>query len=333
MAIEHVRTPDQNFENLPGWDYEPKYIDDLPGYEGLRLHYVDEGPKDGITFLCLHGEPTWGYLYRKMAPIFLKAGHRFIAPDFFGFGRSDKPIDDQVYTFDFHRNTLLSFVERLDLKNVCLVVQDWGGILGLTLPMEAPNRYDRLLIMNTVLPTGGPPSDGFNKWRRFCRENPDMPIAQVLYGGLRSYTDEEVASFSGDMTFETLMDPNQKGTLILSMEEANAYGAPFVDKLYRAGFRTWPEMVMFTEDGKLNSLSEQGIPYAIRAREFWSKEWTGESFMAIGQMDPILIPSIQHELQQLINGCPEPMLVGTGHFVQERGEEVAMASLKHFGID
>jgi len=332
MAIDYVRSPDKNFENLPGWNYTPRYIDDLPGYEGLRLHYVDEGPEDGITFLCLHGEPTWGYLYRKMAKVFLEAGHRFVAPDFFGFGRSDKPVDDKVYTFDFHRNTILSFVERLNLKKVCLVVQDWGGIIGLTLPMESPDRYSRLLIMNTVLPTGQAPSDGFVKWRQFCRDNPDAPIGQLLYGSLRSYTQKEVDELKDVITFEYALDPNQKGSLILTMEEARAYGAPFDDIRFKAGYRTFPENVMFTDNGSLNSLSEQGVECATKARKFLSKDWNGDSFMAIGEMDAILVPAIQRELQKLIKGCPEPMLVGIGHFVQERGEEVATAALKHFGL-
>jgi len=333
MSIKSLRTPDENFENLAGWNYEPKYIEDLSGYEGLRLHYVDEGPKDGITFLCLHGEPMWAYLYRKMAPVFLEAGHRFIAPDFFGFGRSDKPIEDSVYTFNFHRNTILAFIERLDLKNVCLVCQDWGGIIGLTLPMEAPERHSRLLLMNTILPTGEAPSDGFGKWRQFCRENPEMPIGMLMYAGILSYTDEEVEALKDEMSFESLLDPNPKGTRILSMEEAMAYEAPFPDSKYKAGFRRFPDLVMFSENGVLNADTEEGIPYAVKARKFLSEDWNGDSFMAIGQMDPILIPAYQHELQQLIKGCPEPMLLGIGHFVQEKGAEVAKAALEHFGID
>ena len=138
-AIEALRTPDERFQNLPGWSYAPHYIDDLPGYAGLRVHYADEGPRDARhTFLCLHGEPSWAYLYRKMAPVFLESGARMVAPDFLGFGRSDKPVDDNVYTFKFHRDFLLRFIERLDLKNLTLVVQDWGGLLGLTIHVDMP---------------------------------------------------------------------------------------------------------------------------------------------------------------------------------------------------
>ena len=153
MTIEALRTPDDRFAKLDGWDYAPHYVDDLPGYEGLRMHYADEGPADAaVTFLCIHGEPSWAYLFRKMMPVFTQAGHRAVAVDMFGFGRSDKPMDDDIYTYHFHRGALLAFVEKLNLKNVCLVVQDWGGLLGLTLPMAAPERYSRLIVMNT-----GPP--------------------------------------------------------------------------------------------------------------------------------------------------------------------------------
>ena len=148
--MEAKRTPDARFEDIPDWSFKPHYAEDLPGYEGLRMHYVDEGPRDATTFLCLHGQPSWSFLYRKMAPVFLDAGYRVVAPDLYGFGRSDKPVDDDVYTFNFHRGALLALVEALDLKDVCLVVQDWGGILGLTLPLEAPERYTRLIIMNTA---------------------------------------------------------------------------------------------------------------------------------------------------------------------------------------
>ena len=126
-----LRTPDERFLDLPDFQFNPVYIEGLKGFEGLRMHYIDEGSKYGEnTFLCLHGEPTWSYLYRKMIPIFTEAGHRVVAPDFFGFGRSDKPVDEAVYTFEFHRNSLIAFIEQLDLKNINLVCQDWGGSSG-----------------------------------------------------------------------------------------------------------------------------------------------------------------------------------------------------------
>ena len=162
-----TRIPDSCFEELSGFDFNPNYIDDLADFAGLRMHYLDEGPSDAdVVFLCLHGEPTWSYLYRKMLPVFVADGARVIAPDFFGFGRSDKPTDG-VYSFDFHRRSLLGFIEHLDLRNITIVCQDWGGIIGLTLPMQMPNRFRRLIVMNTALPIGASIGEGFAAWKAF----------------------------------------------------------------------------------------------------------------------------------------------------------------------
>ena len=165
--------------DLHGWAYAPFYHQRT---DGLRLHYVDTGPRKAArTWLCLHGQPTWSYLYRRMMPIFAMAGHRVIAPDFAGFGRSDKPVDDKAYTFDFHRRSLIDLIEALDLRNIALVVQDWGGLIGLTLPMAMPDRFEALLVMNTTLGTGDEPlSQGFLDWRDFSNRSPDMDIARLM---------------------------------------------------------------------------------------------------------------------------------------------------------
>ena len=145
-----LRTPDSRFASLSDYPFVPHYVADLPGYEGLRGHYVDEGdPGATDVFLCLHGEPSWSYIYRKMIPVFAGAGARVVAPDWLGFGKSDKPVEDAVYTFHWHRNYMLRLIEHLDLQNITLVVQDWGGVLGLTLPIDMPDRFKRLVIMNT----------------------------------------------------------------------------------------------------------------------------------------------------------------------------------------
>jgi haloalkane dehalogenase len=310
--INALRTPDARFSNLPGWDYAPNYIDDLEGYEGLRMHYVDEGPssgdaKDGVTFLCIHGEPSWSYLFRKMAPVFLAARHRFVAVDMFGFGRSDKPVDDETYTYHFHRNALLAFVNRLDLKNVCLVVQDWGGLLGLTLPMEAPERYSRLIVMNTGLPAGENAGEGFAAWRAFNRANPDLKVGKLM----------------------------KQATPILNDAEVAAYDAPFPDQSYKGGVRRFPELVMLKggEGEALTPSASEGVETSLKARKFWSNDWTGDSFMAIGMQDPVLGPPAMKILQKIIKGCPDPMEVAdAGHFVQEWGEPIAKAALEKFGI-
>jgi len=306
MTIKALRTPDHYFENLSGWDYAPQYIDDLPGYEGLRMHYVDEGAGD-VTFLCIHGEPSWSYLFRKMAPVFTQAGHRFIAVDMFGFGRSDKPVADETYTYHFHRDALLAFVKRMDLKNVCLVVQDWGGILGLTLPLEAPERYSRLIVMNTGLPAGENAGEGFAAWRAFCKANPDLNIGKLML----------------------------QTTPILSSAEVAAYDAPFPDQSYKGGVRRFPELVMMTsgKDIPLTPEASEGIQTSLEARKFWAKDWSGDSFMAIGMQDPVLGPSAMSHLRAMIKGCPEPMEIAeAGHFVQEWGGPVAKAALEKFGI-
>lgn len=307
MPIPALRTPDACFSALPDWPFAPRYDDGLPGYEGLRMHYVDEGPKDaGTTFLCIHGEPSWAYLFRKMIPVFTAAGHRAVALDMFGFGRSDKPVADDVYTYGFHRRSLLAFVERLDLRNVCLVVQDWGGVLGLTLPMEAPHRYTRLLVMNTGLPAGEEAPPGFAMWRAFNRSQPDLKVGDLM----------------------------KRATPILSDAEAAAYDAPFPDQRYKGGVRRFPELVMLKEAGAaLTPLSKEGVDTSLRARKFWLKDWSGDSFMAIGMEDPVLGPASMHFLRTFIRNCPPPMEVaGAGHFVQEWGEPIARAAIKAFRI-
>lgn len=295
--MESLRTDDRRFANLPGFNFAPHYIEGLPGYEGLRIHYLDEGPPAADeTFLCLHGQPTWSYLYRKMIPVFTAAGCRVIAPDLIGFGRSDKPVDETAYTFSFHRNMLLAFVRALDLRNVTLVCQDWGGILGLTVPPEMPERFARLLVMNTAIPVGEPVSEGFDRWRAFNRSQPDLDIA-------------------------ALMERAQPG---MSKEEAAAYAAPFPDQRYKAGVRRFPELVM-TNPGM------EGILEARLARDFWRNEWNGQSFMAVGMTDPVLGPAVMADLRSNIRGCPEPLeIADAGHFVQEKGELVAREALRSF---
>ncbi|HET9840016.1 MAG TPA: haloalkane dehalogenase, partial [Candidatus Angelobacter sp.] len=214
---EILRTPDDRFYNLPGFSFLPHYLDDLPGYERIRIHYVDEGPSGtNHVFLCLHGEPTWSYLYRKMIPIFVAAGHRVIAPDFIGFGRSDKLVDESTYTFTLHREMLMRLIERLNLVNVTLVCQNWGGLLGLTLPMEMPSRFKRLLVMNTALATGDLPlGRGFLEWRAWVAQNPDMDVAKLM----------------------------ERACPGLAAAESAAYAAPFPDVRHKAGVRRFPQIV------------------------------------------------------------------------------------------
>ncbi len=289
---EALRSPDERFANLPGWPHAPRYH---ARPDGLRLHYVDEGPPSANrTWLCLHGQPTWSYLYRRMIPVFTAAGHRVVAPDFLGFGRSDKPVAEATYTFDFHRQSLLGLIEALDLRNIALVVQDWGGLIGLTLPMVAPQRFTALLVMNTALGTGDQPlSQGFLDWRAFSNRSPDMDIARLM----------------------------QRTCPHLSAAEAQAYAAPFPDASYKAGVRRFPNLVPDRPDASGAALSRE-------AREFWRSRWNGRSLMAIGMKDPVLGPPVMRALHADIRNCPPPMEIAEGgHFLQEWGEPIARAAL------
>lgn len=296
--VPALRTPDDRFDDLAGFPFPPNYVDDLRGYEGLRAHYLDLGPRDAErTFLCLHGEPTWSYLYRKMIPVFLESGARVVAPDFFGFGRSDKPIEDSAYGFHFHRTFLLRLVEHLALDNITLVVQDWGGTLGLTLPVDAGFRsaLDRLFIMNTSLPVGEPLGPHFSKWRSLVRDTLELPVGQWIRDSTPGLTDAEVA----------------------------AYDAPFPDGRFQAGARTFPGLAMVEPD-------MEGVAESRAALRFWAEEWSGDSFMAIGVNDPD-VEAIE-VLRGHIRGCPAPLILGdAGHFVPEAGELVARAALRSFG--
>lgn len=293
-----LRTPDDRFTNLSDFPFAPHWIDDLPGYEGMRWHYLDDGPRDAKqTFLCLHGEPSWSYLYRKMTPHFIASGARVVAPDFFGFGKSDKPVDDAIYTTDFHRDALIAFIERLDLTNLTLVVQDWGGLLGLTLPLHMPQRIARLLIMNTAFSIGAAPSPGFIAWREYAKNTPDMPVGGLLLRATPHLTPAEVA----------------------------AYDAPYPDHRYKAGVRRFPQLVSTAPDEPFAQMSQQ-------AREWWRTQWTGKAFAAVGMADPVLGPPVMKAVLAGIKNCPPPMEIADGgHFVQEWGDQIAPAALKAFG--
>jgi pimeloyl-ACP methyl ester carboxylesterase len=233
-----------------------------------------------------------------MIPVFTASGARVVVPDLLGFGRSDKPIDEGFYTFDKHRDTLIALIWRLDLHNITLVVQDWGGLLGLTLPVDPDMRarIARLIVMNTAIAVGEPLGQGFDDWRKFTASSDDLPIGRLL---LRA-------------------QPN------LTAAEAAAYDAPFEDVRFKAGVRMFPKLVM-TEPGM------GGVETSRRAAEFWCHHWQGPTFMACGARDPVFDPDHMRRLATQINGCPTPLVIeDAGHFVQERGDIIAAAALDQF---
>ena len=284
--------PSIEFE-LEDYPYLPKFADNLPSYQGLKLAYIDEAPTtvwNGRVALCLHGEPTWGYLYRKMIPPLRTAGYRVIAPDLFGFGRSDKPCDRQWFSFSRHRQSLLELIDYLQLKRITLLVQDWGGLLGLTLPQTNPDRYEQLLVMNTTMATGDfPLGEGFKAWRSFMNAQSTLDCAKLMQRACPHLTAHEVDAYSLPFEYK------------LAVDSANSM----------AGVMQFPALVPeFVED--------DGALVSREARVFWKQHWQGQSFMAIGMLDPVLGPAVMRGLYGCIQGCPAPMeLAGGGHFLQE----------------
>ncbi|KIW97591.1 uncharacterized protein Z519_01175 [Cladophialophora bantiana CBS 173.52] len=317
VNIPFVRTPDDRFQDLPDFPYEPKYIQ----YGNLRMAYIDERSSETAkttntqretpteTFLLLHGEPTWSFLYRKMIPIFLggtnaatrtAAGlprpspRRVICPDLLGFGRSDKPVHDEDYTFHFHRSSLLYFIHALNLTNITLVVQDWGGLLGLTLPIADPDRFKRLIAMNTMLATGEDPTPGFVAWRAWVNKNPDMSVGALL----------------------------GRSCPQLSAAERRAYDAPFPSREFKAGVRRFPNLVMVSDGGKEGlEISRASLEYFGRGGIFKTAE---DVLVACGMKDPVLGPPVMGQFARIWgNGCIYAEIEEAGHFVQEWGEQVA----------
>ncbi len=244
-----LRTPDDRFENLPGWTFAPKYTEVPDGDGGtLRVHHVDEGPADAAPILCLHGEPSWAYLYRKMIPVFTAAGHRAVAPDLVGFGRSDKPTELDDYTYQRHVDWMTAWMKAVDLQHATLMCQDWGALIGLRLVAENPDRFDRIVVANGFLPTGdAPPGDAFLRWREYSQTTPDFHVGGIIKGGCRTELSPEVIA---------------------------AYDAPFPDDTYKAGARKFPVLVPISPDdpaaaaeqGRVGSAREVGEACADRVQ-------------------------------------------------------------------
>lgn len=291
--MEFIRTDDSRFADLDGFDFAPHYseIDDLEGGK-LRLQYIDEGPKDGEIVLCLHGEPTWSYLYRHMIPVFTGAGHRAIAPDLIGFGRSDKPLHREDYSYARHVAWMRDWVQQLDLRGITLVAQDWGGLIGLRLVAEMPERFAQIVVANTALPTGDQPmGDAFKSWRDYSQKADPFDAGRIVYGGT-----------------------SQK----ISAGEIAAYNAPFPDESYKAGARAFPMLVPDSPD---NPASEDN-------RAAWKvlRSLDVPVLTAFGADDRIMagVDAVFQKLMPGAAGQPHQVLPNAGHFLQEDvGPELA----------
>jgi haloalkane dehalogenase len=292
--MEAVRTPDECFAALPDFPFAPHYVE-VPSDDGtpLRVHYVDEGPADGPVVLLMHGEPSWSFLYRKMIPVLTAAGLRSIAPDLVGFGRSDKPTSRDDYTYARHVEWMrTALFDAFDLHDVTLVCQDWGGLIGLRLVGEHPDRFARVVTANTFLPTGEqPPGEAFLNWQRFSQTVEDFDVGFIVGSGCHSPLSDDVTA---------------------------AYRAPFPDDSYKAGARQFPMLVPTSPDD----------PASAANRHAWEtlKAWRKPFLTAFGDQDPITRGG-DRAFQRDVPGCagqPHTTIVGGGHFLQEDcGEQLA----------
>jgi haloalkane dehalogenase len=285
--MDVYRTPDERFEGLPGYPFDPRYVE----REGLRMHYVDEGPRDGAPVLLLHGEPTWSFLYRHMVPVLSDAGLRAIAPDYFGFGRSDKLTDREWYTYDRHYESIAEFVNLVDLSGLTMVVQDWGGPIGMRLAVEHPDLVDRMVLLNTGIFSGRPPSDGWLQFRDFMRRV-DLEIrpGQLVNISCGNMLPDDVVA---------------------------GYDAPHPVPESRAGVVMFPELVPTSPD-------HPAAAKMIEVRE-GIKRWDRPALVLFSDSDPIFSPRAAEDMAARIPGAgPAEIVRGAGHFLQEqKGEEIA----------
>lgn len=285
MTMQFLRTPDERFTNLKDYPFAPHYVElKRANADGLRMHYVDEGDKDGEVVLMLHGEPSWSYLYRYMIPVCAQAGHRVIAPDLIGFGKSDKPTRVEDYSYQAHMDWMLEFIEQLNLRNITLVCQDWGSLIGLRLAAEQPERFARIVVGNGMLPTGDQKMPAaFAVWKAFALNTPIFPVGAVLQGATKTHLDKEII---------------------------RAYKAPFPSQKHKAGVKAFPALVPVSPND----------PASDANRAAWSvlEQWEKPFLTAFSDGDPITRGGDKY-MQKKIPGCvgQNHITLKGGHFLQE----------------
>ena len=300
--MRFLRTDDRYFVNLPEYPFTPNYlsVDDTESGQ-LRIHYLDEGDKSANPILLLHGEPSWSFLYRKMIPVLVEAGHRVIVPDLVGFGRSDKPSKRSDYTYQRHIDWIKSFVSQLDLNNITLVCQDWGGLIGLRMAVEDSSRYNGIVATNTMLPTGDEETnEAFMQWYNYSQEVVDFPTGHMINGASVSNLTNEVIA---------------------------AYDAPFPDETYKAGAREFPLLVPITPDD----------PATFKNRAAWEalSEWNKPFLTAFSDSDPITAGG-DKMMQKIIPGAKDQKhitIANAGHYLQEEQGNVLAKVIVNFIAD
>jgi len=281
-----LRTPDQRFQDLPDYPFKPNYVQIAdPALGDLRLHYVDEGPKDGLAVIMMHGEPSWSFLYRHMIKHVSEAGFRVVAPDLIGFGKSDKPAETTDYSYSNHVRWMSDWFEQLNLKNAVLFCQDWGGLIGLRLVSAFPDNFEGVVAANTFLPTGeGKVSKAFEAWREFSQTTPEFKVGKIIQGATVSTLSEEIVA---------------------------AYDAPYPDESFKAGARIFPALVPTSPD--MDGAADNKIAWQVLSK------WTKPFLTAFSDSDPVT-GGLDKIFQKNIPGCtgqPHQTVPGGGHFLQE----------------
>jgi haloalkane dehalogenase len=297
--MQVLRTPDERFESLPDYPFSPNYltVTDLKDGTALRLHYLDEGPRHAAPILLMHGEPSWSYLYRKFVPQLVAAGHRVVAPDLIGFGKSDKPVERLDYTYERHVAWMSEWILSLDLKDITLFCQDWGGLIGLRLVAAFPERFARLIIGNTGLPIGTGWSEGFESWRNFSQNVEVFPTGFILNGG---------------------------SVRELSAAEQAAYDAPFPDESYKSGARQFPVLVPITPD--MPSVAENKTAWAVL------EQFEKPVVTCFSDQDAVTKGGEQLFIDRIpgAKGQPHRIVKDAGHFLQEDKPDELVALIKDF---